>query len=121
MSVSPTHTFPPSPEDQAVPGNVRVAQEQTFPPSGDNPPEAVKPPESAPAADADRGKDEVNLQWNAAEKIQVYQFVDQQGSLVLQVPSQQMLNQAGEIAQELAHDDAPKPAAGAEGEKDHGR
>jgi hypothetical protein len=121
MIVSPTHTFPPSAEDQAAQGKVRAPQEQTFPPSGDNPPEPARPPESASAGNADPAQDEVKLQWNSAEQIQVYQFVDQQGSLILQVPSQQLLNQAGDIAQELTHEEAPKPAAAAvEGGKDHG-
>ncbi len=119
MSVSPTHTFPPTAEDQAAVGKVRAPEEKTFPPSGENPPEATKAPESASAARTDAPQDEVKLQWNAAEQIQVYQFVNQQGSLILQVPSQQVLNQAGEIAQELAREDAPKPAA-VEGEKDPG-
>lgn len=53
-------------------------------------------------------EDEVKVQWNTSDQIVVYQFVNQQGSLILQVPSQQMLNLASQITQELAQEAAPK-------------
>jgi hypothetical protein len=59
------------------------------------------------------------VQWEPPGEIAVYRFVDQQGTLVLQVPPQQVLNLALEISQELAQEAAPK-AAGIEGGKNHG-
>lgn len=59
------------------------------------------------------------MQMEPPGEIAVYQFVNQQGTLVLQVPPQPVLNLAVEISQELAQEAAPK-AAGIEGEKDHG-
>jgi hypothetical protein len=118
MSVSPTPTFPPPPEDAGGSANVRP-QPQTFPPSGNNSPNSVKAPQSnANSADGPAG-DEVRLQWNAKEQIPVYQFVNQQGSLILQVPSEQLINLAGEIAEELQQESAPGAAA-VEGAKNNG-
>lgn len=64
-------------------------------------------------------QDEVKLQWDTSDHVVVYQFVNQQGSLILQVPSEQMLNLSHEISQELAQQTAPKEAA--EGGKTNGR
>lgn len=49
-------------------------------------------------------------------EIAVYQFLDQDGTLVLQVPPQQWINLAQEISKELAQEAAPKPAAVEKGE-----
>ena len=72
--------------------------------------------ENVSAADS-LPQDEVKVQWDSSDQIVVYQFVNQQGSLVLQVPSEQVLNLARQISQELAKEAAPKAASGAEGEK----
>jgi hypothetical protein len=70
---------------------------------------------------ASRGKDEVKLQWQPPGETAVYQFVDQHGSLIMQVPSMQELNQAREISQQLAQKSVPKEAPAVEGEKNNGR
>jgi hypothetical protein len=70
---------------------------------------------------ASRGQDEVKLQWEPPNETAVYQFVDHQGSLIVQVPSMQELNQAREISQELAQESAPKEAPAVEGAKNNGR
>jgi len=65
-------------------------------------------------------EDAVKVQWNTSDQIAVYEFINRQGSLILQVPSEQMLNLASQISQELAQEDVAKePLAGAGG-KDHG-
>ena len=61
------------------------------------------------------------MQWNNTDRIMVYQFVNQQGSLILQVPSEQLLSLAQQISQELAQEAAPKEPAPVEGGKDNGR
>ena len=50
----------------------------------------------------------------------VYQFVNQQGAVIEQEPSEQELNQAREISQELAQEAARAEPAGVEGGKDNG-
>jgi hypothetical protein len=124
MSVSPALGSPPSAEGQAEQGNVRAEQTptpaETFPPSGGDSAEETSPTQSAAGAAA-RGQDEVKLQWEPPNETAVYQFVDQQGSLIVQVPSMQELNQAREIAQELAEESAPKQAPAVDGGKDHER
>ena len=49
----------------------------------------------------------------------MYQFVDQQGSLVLQVPPQQIIELAQQIAQELAEESAANENVVREG-REHG-
>jgi hypothetical protein len=55
-------------------------------------------------------QDEVKVQFEPPGDIPVYQFVNQQGSLVLQVPSQQLLSLALQISQELAKEVAAEPS-----------
>lgn len=56
------------------------------------------------SAVAVRPQDEVKLQFEPPGEIAVYQFVDQHGTLILQVPPQQMLDLARQISQELAQE-----------------
>jgi len=63
--------------------------------------------------------DVVKVQLEPPDEIAVYQFVDQQGTLILQVPPQVLLNLARDISQELAAETAAKSAA-VEGGKDNG-
>lgn len=122
MSVSPAFGSPLPTESQADQGNVRVEQAppQTFPPSGNDATGEDSPAQSA-SNPVPRGQDEVKLQWQPPGETAVYQFVNQQGTLILQVPSEQELNLSRDISQELAQE-APKtqPVAG-EGGKDNGR
>jgi hypothetical protein len=65
-------------------------------------------------------EDEVKVQWEPPGETAVYRFLNQQGELVLQVPSQQMLNLAVDIAQELDQNAAPEQARGSTGGNNHG-
>jgi hypothetical protein len=117
MSISPTATFPPSAEPQAEQGKVRVEEAQTFS-SGNASPAEISRQQSSPVS-VDRGKDEVKLHWQPPGETAVYQFLNQKGSVILQVPSEQELNLGREISQELAQA-AIKEAATVEGGKANG-
>jgi hypothetical protein len=52
------------------------------------------------------------MQLEPPGEIAVYQFVNQQGTLILQVPSEQILSLARQIAEELAVAAEPKQLAG---------
>jgi hypothetical protein len=122
MSVTPTFGSPQPTEPEAEQEKVRAvppqAPAQTFPPSGNDSTREVSTPQKAPAAAA-RGEDEVKLQWQPPGETAVYQFVNQQGSVILQVPSEQVLDLGREISQELAHEDAAKQTPAVEGGKDN--
>jgi len=77
-------------------------------------------PSQSPSIGLSSPEDEVKVQWNNLDQIVVYQFVNQQGSLILQVPSEQMLNLASQISQELAQEAAPKAPLAVAGGKDNG-
>lgn len=64
-------------------------------------------------------QDVVKVQLEPPGETAVYQFVDQQGTLVLQVPPQQLLDLAQQISQELAR--KPPSQVPAEGGRNHGR
>lgn len=116
MSVSSALIFPPSTEEPVERGSVR-AEAATIPgagsgSSGENAQAQIAPAEGPSPEDA------VKVQWDTSDQIVVYQFVDQQGSLILQVPSEQMLNLASQITEELAHEGGSgevKPVDGAGG------
>jgi hypothetical protein len=93
-------------ETPSIPGSGRTS-------SGEN-----DPSQSAPAGTASP-QDEVKLQFDPPGETAVYQFVDQQGGLILQVPSQQMLNLANEISQELVQEAAHEASAAVARGKDH--
>jgi hypothetical protein len=118
MSVSPALGSQPSTEAQAEQGKTRAEQSQTFPPSGSASTGEISQSQNLPAEDV-IPHDEVKVQIEPPGEIAVYQFVNQQGTLVLQVPPQPVLNLAVQISQELAQEAAPKAAA-IEGGKDHG-
>ena len=65
-------------------------------------------------------EDEVKVQVEPPGEIAVYQFLNQYGSLILQVPPQQMLELAQEISQELAQEGSPKPSAAIGKGESHG-
>jgi hypothetical protein len=119
MSVSSALIFPPSTEVPVERGSVRV-EAPSIPgvgsgSSGENDQAQIAP------AQASSPEDAVKVQWDTSDQIVVYQFVNQQGSLILQVPSEQMLNLASQISQELAQEAVPKEAVGVAGEEDNGR
>ena len=59
-------------------------------------------------------EDEVKVQWDTpmTDRIEIYQFVNQQsGSLIIQVPSEEVLGLAHDIQSELAQDASRETAA----------
>jgi len=118
MSVSPTQPFSPSTEPQAEQGNAREAQGQSFPPSGNGSTEESERSQNVSLVGADP-QDEVKVQMEPPGEIPVYQFVNQQGTLILQVPPKQVLDLALQISQELAQAAALKDPAPEKGKK-HG-
>lgn len=120
MSVSSALIFPPSTEAPVERGSVRV-EAPTIPSAGSGSSGEDAPAQTAPA-EVPSPEDAVKVQWDTSDQIVVYQFVNQQGSLILQVPSEQMLNLASQITEELAQASASgevKPVGGAGG-KDNG-
>jgi hypothetical protein len=77
------------------------------------------PQKAAPAPTAPQ--DEVKVQWDSPDQTVIYQFINQHGSLILQVPSEQLLNLSRDISQELAQEATRKEPAAVEGGKNHGR
>jgi len=120
MSVSPALVLPPSTEVAVEVGEVRSAQPVVQPlPGSDSFGETGGAQSHAPQTDI--AQDEVKVQWEPPGEIAVYRFLNQQGALVLQVPPQQVLNLAVEIAAELEKEAAPRPISGSTGGKDNGR
>jgi hypothetical protein len=109
--------FLPSTEPPVAPGDVRAAP-QSIPGSG---PSQESGDAQIQASRPDPVQDVVKVQLEPPDEIAVYQFLNQQGTLVLQVPPQQLLNIASEISQELAKEAAPKQAIGGEGGTGNGR
>jgi len=116
MSVAPTVTYPLSAEPLAGHGVVRPEQPGLIPNAGGSSNGETQYAKTAPFVPASP-EDEVKVQWDQPDQVVVYQFINQQGSLILQVPSEQMLNIARDISQELAQAAAPKPLSGTEGGK----
>lgn len=120
MSVSSALIFLPSTEASVERGSVRV-EASSIPGAGTSSSGENAPAQTA-AAEVPSPEDAVKVQWDTSDQIVVYQFVNQQGSLILQVPSEQMLNLASKITEELAQQsvsDEMMPAGGAGG-KNHG-
>jgi hypothetical protein len=77
-------------------------------------------------------QDSVKLQYDPAVHVRIYQFVNQSGNLILQVPSEQELNVTRGIQESLQKESLqresvqeesaqrPVPLAGNEGEKNGG-
>jgi hypothetical protein len=116
MSVSPTIRFPPAAESSDAVGGTRAA----IPASGGSSTGESNPIENAPSITASP-QDEVKVQIEPPAEIPVYQFVNEHGVLILQVPPQPMLNIARDISQELAQQAITEKSAAIEGGKDHGR
>jgi hypothetical protein len=118
MSVALAPTFPPSTESSVEPAVVRLAQT----------PNSVSGNSSARENNTSQilgsqssvPQDEVKVQMEPPGEIAVYQFLNQYGTLVLQVPPQQVLNLAQQISTELARQAAAHPAIEAEKGEDNG-
>jgi len=98
MSMGPALRIPASAETQAESEEVRAVAQ--VPGSGGDSYGKPVQLENAPAVSADP-QDEVKVQFEPPGAVAVYQFVSQDGSLIVQVPSEQMLNIAREISQAL--------------------
>jgi hypothetical protein len=108
----------PGPDPEIGAGGVRPAQAPpALLPKGGSTGES-KHPHTTPTA-ATVPQDVVRVQLEPPGEIVVYQFVDQQGKVVLQVPPRQLLELAKQISQELQ----PKALVrtSAEGGKANGR
>jgi hypothetical protein len=120
MKLGPVLVFPPSTDVPVERENVRADQPLPHPAPGNqstagkvNPVTNVSTPAIA--------QDEVKLQWNSQYQVETYQFLDHRGELIMQIPSEQMLNLAHEISQELLREAAPHTAAAGRGGKSYGR
>jgi hypothetical protein len=115
MSVSTTLKFLPAAESSDAEGGARAA----VPDSGGSSIGESNQIENGPSVTASP-QDEVKVQIEPPAEIPVYQFVNQQGVLVLQVPPQPMLNIARDISQEQVQEAITEKSAAIEGGKDHG-
>jgi hypothetical protein len=120
MSIGPAAEFRPSTETQVDRGEVRSGQPSTIPlpergSTGEN-----KPPQNSSSVASDP-QDVVKVQLEPPAEIVVYQFVDQHGTVVLQVPPRQLVELAQQISQELKRQAAPQEPAGTAEGKSNGR
>jgi hypothetical protein len=119
MNTAPVLVFSLATQLQIAPGEVRAARPVLIPGSGRGPSGEGGSTSNAFSIAASP-QDEVKVQMEPPGEIAVYQFVNQQGALILQVPPQPVLNLARQISQELAQEAATEESA-AIGGKDHGR
>lgn len=116
MNVSPESLFPRSSAPQADEGEVRSKADAPRPiPGNASQRENSNPLRDVPAPVA--AQDEVELQWDSEDQIAIYKFLDRRGNLVLQVPSEQMIDLAREIQQQLRNETAARRALGNRGGK----
>ena len=117
MRVDPELVFPPPIQAQADGGEPRPKQDVPRPVAGSppSPRESVNPANGTSAPSTPQ--DEVKLQWDSQNQIAIYQFLNQRGELVEQVPSQQMINLARQIEQQLHEEAAARRAVGNVGGK----
>jgi hypothetical protein len=120
MSIGPTAQLRPSTEPQVDQGEVRSGNATAIPLPGSGSTGEQQPPQNAPSV-ASVPQDVVKVQLEPPGEIVVYQFVDHQGTVVLQVPPRQLLDLAQQISQELKRQAAPQAQAGTAGGKSNGR
>jgi hypothetical protein len=118
MNSGPVLVFSPPTESQVEKGEVR-AQLPLLPGSGNTSTAEIGLSESSYPFTAG-SQDEVKVHMEPPGEIAVYQFVNQQGTLILQVPPQPLLNLANQISQELAQEAAPKESVELEGGQGNG-
>jgi len=106
MSVGPAVRVPASTEAQLEAAEVRPAA-PVIPGSGEDSYGKTVEPQDNPKVTADP-QDEVKVQFEPPGEVAVYRFVTHDGSLIVQVPSEQMLSIAREISQALEQEAAPK-------------
>jgi len=115
MSVGSVPLIQPSTEIQGEQAEVRD-QTQFLPGSGTASSGEISPPESSSPLAVSR-QDAVKVQWESPGEIAVYEFMNQDGTLILQVPPQPILNLARQISQELAEVVAPRTSVESTGEE----
>ncbi len=103
MSMNAVLLFPPSTESPAEQAVVRLSQAVPQPISGRGSPRE-NDGSQVRGSQANAAQDEVKVQMEPPGEIAVYQFLNQYGTLVLQVPPQQLLNLAQAISKELAQE-----------------
>jgi hypothetical protein len=118
MSVSPALILPPSTESSVETAVVRLAQ--TPQPVSGNGPAKESDTSEIRGLQSGASQDEVKVHIEPPGEIAVYQFLNQYGTLVLQVPPQQLLNLAQQISTELAREAALQLSVVQKGE-DNGR
>jgi hypothetical protein len=102
--------FSPSTESQDEKAAVSPAQTAPQPISGNNSSRKIEETRIH-RSQSSGAEEEVKVQMEPPGEIAVYQFLNDDGTLVLQVPPQQWINLAQDIAKELAQEAAPKQAA----------
>lgn len=120
MNTGPVLAFPTSTDSQVEAAPVRAGVAVPLPGSGADSSGEIAQPQKTPAMIASP-QDEVKMQWEPPGETAVYQFVNQNGSLILQVPSEQMLNLARQITAELAQEAVPKQSSGSHGGQNNAR
>jgi len=116
MNGIPTNPPSASPEPQ-VPAQAAERPAPVVRPTTGSDPTGETDQAEKVAAEASSPQDEVKVQWDDSDRVEIYQFVNQQGSLILQVPSEQLLSLARQISVELAKDAAEQSAAGKGGKE----
>ncbi len=115
MGVGSVVMITPSAQSNAESAAVRLGQPGTEAVSGsDSPRENNR--QRTPQSTLSAQQDEVKVQIEPPGAIAVYQFLNQDGTLVLQVPPQQWLDLAQEISKELAQESAPQATSLEKGE-----
>lgn len=91
MNVGPVQHLPP---DSNLPNAPREARATpAVPRTGNSPANAVPRPAKNEPLVPSSVQDEVKVQWDGSVHLRIYQFVKpESGALVLQVPSEQVLN-----------------------------
>ena len=111
--------FPPSTEFQDEKAVVSLPKPAPQPISGND---SSRQTDEAPIhrSESSGAQEEVKVQMEPPGEIAVYQFLNQNGTLILQVPPQQWLNLAQEISKELVQETAAKPVAAVGKGETHG-
>jgi hypothetical protein len=115
MSVGSVLVISPSAESTAESAVVRFAQPATQPISGIGSSRENDSPQTLESQQNAR-QDEVKVQIEPPGALAVYQFLNQDGTIVVQVPPQQWLDLAQEISKELAQESATEAAPVKKGE-----
>lgn len=108
MRVDPALVFPPPAAPPADGGKLR-SEEPSSVPGQSSTAENSRPAKTA--SQPETAQDVVNVQWDSENQIRIYRFLDHRGELVMQVPSEQMVNLAREIQQQLLQEAAAHRAA----------